>query len=77
MEKSVIKQLEQTPKRDLNRDNVVLTSRVSKEVAEEIRQIAKQLNTTTSRLISTILETKISQVQKELNVVSRKNIRGF
>ena len=73
MAKSVLKQLEKTPKRDLNRgDNVVLTSRVSKEVAEALRQMADQLNTTTSRLMSIILEVNVSQVQNELKVVSPK-----
>ena len=73
MAKSVLKQLEKTPKRDLNRgDNVVLTSRVSKEVAEALRQMADQLDTTTSRLMSIILEINLSQVQNELKVVSPK-----
>jgi len=73
MAKSVLKQLEKTPKRDLNRgDNVVLTSRVSNEVAEALRQMADQLDTTTSRLMSIILEINLSQVQNELKVVSPK-----
>ena len=73
MAKSVLKQLEKTPKRDLNRgDNVVLTSRVSKEVAEALREMAGQLDTTTSRLMSIILEVKLDQVQNELKVVSSK-----
>ena len=73
MAKSVLKQLEKTPKRDLNRgDNVVLTSRVSNEVAEALRQMADQLDTTTSRLMSIILEVNVSQVQNELKVVSPK-----
>ena len=73
MAKSVLKQLEKTPKRDLNRgDNVVLTSRVSNEVAEALRRMADQLDTTTSRLMSTILEVNLSQVQNELKVVSPK-----
>ena len=73
MAKSVLKQLEKTPKRDLNRgDNVVLTSRVSNEVAEALRRMADQLDTTTSRLMSTILEVNLSQVQNELKVVSSK-----
>jgi len=73
MAKSVLKQLEKTPKRDLNRgDNVVLTSRVSKEVAEALREMANQLDTTTSRLMSIILEVKLDQVQNELKVVSSK-----
>jgi len=73
MAKSVLKQLEKTPKRDLNRgDNVVLTSRVSNEVAEALRQMADQLDTTTSRLMSIILEVNLSQVQNELKVVSPK-----
>jgi len=73
MAKSVLKQLEKTPKRDLNRgDNVVLTSRVSNEVAEALRRMADQLDTTTSRLMSIILEVNLSQVQNELKVVSPK-----
>lgn len=73
MAKSVLKQLEKTPKRDLNRgDNVVLTSRVSNEVAEALRRMADQLDTTTSRLMSIILEVNLSQVQNELKVVSSK-----
>ena len=73
MAKSVLKQLEKTPKRDLNRgDNVVLTSRVSNEVAEALRQMADQLDITTSRLMSIILEINLSQVQNELKVVSPK-----
>ena len=73
MAKSVLKQLEKTPKRDLNRgDNVVLTSRVSNEVAEALRRMADQLDTTTSRLMSIILEVNVSQVQNELKVVSPK-----
>ena len=73
MAKSVLKQLEKTPKRDLNRgDNVVLTSRVSNEVAEALRRMADQLDTTTSRLMSIILEINLSQVQNELKVVSPK-----
>lgn len=75
---AIVKKLAKTPKRDASKTaeaSSVLTLRMANDLAEQVRSLATELETTTSRLLATLIQDSLKGFERassELKVVSPK-----